>query len=102
MTNPFNRADKHGAPDMRPTCATVGGNADARPTSVQFIPPWEMVENGHRVRGGETYAELQAINVELLAALELMAFGHRHEHQCDCYRQVNDAIAKAKGENYGE
>ena len=29
MTNPFNRADKHGAPDMRVYCATVGRNADA-------------------------------------------------------------------------
>ena len=43
-------------------------------------------------------ANLIAAAPDLLAALELMAYGHRHEHECDCYKQVRDAIAKAKGE----
>ena len=34
MTNPFNRADKHGAPDMRRNVATVGGNSDATTSGI--------------------------------------------------------------------
>ena len=62
----------------------------------QMVTVDEQAAHGHKARGEPTYAELQAINVGLLAALELMAYGHRHEHQCDCYKQVDAAIAKAK------
>ena len=86
MTNPFNRADKHGAPDMRVT-PPESAETPMQPTAAELWP---------RTRGEPTYAELKAQRNELMAALELMAYGHRHEHQCDCYKQVDAAIAKAK------
>ena len=93
-----------------------------RPSNVQFIPPWEMVENGHGVRGGQTYAELQTINADLLAALEALVDDPEATNYClncggspedigtdpvdhsdDCpMAAAYDAIAKAKGENDGE
>ena len=70
MTNPFNRADKHGAPDMRVTPPPSAETPMPPPANVQFMTAREQVEHGHRTRGEPTYAELQAINAELLAALE--------------------------------
>ena len=66
MTNPFNRADKHGAPDMRVTAPPSAGTPMQPPVNVQFMTAREQVEHGHRTRGEPTYAELQAINAEML------------------------------------
>ena len=102
MTNPFNRADKHGAPDMRVTPPPSAETPMPRPSGVQFIPPWEMMENGHRVRGGETYAELQAINAELTAmiecALECGCETAESVGMCGiCYGTLQRVVTKAKG-----
>ena len=67
----------------------------------------EWVEYAHRVRGEPTYAELQAINADLLKALSQMVneFGcyddcrwfrtGQHDGICD---DAHAVIAKAKGE----
>ena len=66
----------------------------------------EQVEHGHRTRGEPTYAELQAINAELLAALErriatsVWKCGSSDCPQpydlCECGDKPVAAIAKAK------
>ena len=72
----------------------------------QFMTAAEQVEHGRRVRGEPTYDELQAINADLLAALEAMQnhFGlledniMLHEDARNASRMSRTAIAKAKGE----
>ena len=73
----------------------------------QFMTAAEQVEHGHTVRGEPTYAELQAINADLLKALSQMVneFGcyddcrwfrtGQHDGICD---DAHAVIAKAKGE----
>ena len=98
MTNPFNRADKHGAPDMRPT-APASAEKPMRPITidnVQFMTAAEQVEHGHRTRGEPTYAELQAINAELLGALERIMRQNIIPDYWTCFADANHAIAKAK------
>ena len=99
MTNPFNRADKHGAPDMRPTAPASAETPMRPPTvdNVQFMTAREQVEHGHRTRGEPTYAELQAINAELLAALEGALSGGALHPKTDAADRARAAIAKAKG-----
>ena len=64
MTNRFNWATN--ARLNAPNCTGPHRqNADGG----QFMTAREQVEHGHRTRGEPTYAELQAINAELLAAL---------------------------------
>ena len=67
----------------------------------------EQVEHGHTARGEPTYAELQAINADLLTALEQMQerngcfdgcrgpADRNHGRAC---LDARAAIAKAKGE----
>ena len=85
MTNPFNRADKHGAPDMRVTPTPSAETPMPPPANVQFMTAREQVEHGHRTRGEPTYAELQAINAELLAALERALQSVCKCGSSDCY-----------------
>ena len=73
----------------------------------------EQVEHGHTARGEPTYAELQAINVRLLAALEGMQQANgcfdgcygpsdRRHHERIC-QDARFAIAKARGvDNHGD
>ena len=119
MTNPFNRADKHGAPDMRPIAppsaetpmqppvnqtitlpsAMVPAERPMRPITidnVQFMTAAEQVEHGHRTRGEPTYAELLAINADLLDALEGLCsadFGFTNDE----WDVADAAIARARG-----
>ena len=103
MTNPFNMADKHGAPDMRVTAPPSAETPMTNPMWRQTMTAAEQVEHGHRTRGEPTYAELQAINAELLAALEkakeTIAYWHG-SIGLDLYQQspemqiVNAAIAQ--------
>ena len=72
----------------------------------QFRTSAEWVEYAHTVRGEPTYAELQAINVRLLAALEGMQTGkgcfdtcrweYSGRHHASCI-EATYAIAIAKG-----
>ena len=64
----------------------------------QFMTAAEQVEHGHTARGEPTYAELQAINADLLATLAeiracLPAVDLRRATEL-----ADEAIAKAKGE----
>ena len=103
MTNPFNRADKHGAPDIRPTAPPSAETPMRPPTvaNVQFMTAAEQVEHGHRTRGEPTYAELQAINVELLAALRWAIADFRYAIgkgvDCPSYCTALAVYDKAKG-----
>ena len=118
MTNPFNRADKHGAPDMRPTSPPSAETPMQPPNCAEH-----QIALDHRTRQrdeeidrnfkiGKRMVELEAINVELLAALETIGnddcledcpdivenlpFGA--ESNCDCNERIaRAAIAKAKG-----
>ena len=78
----------------------------------QFMTAAEQVEHGHTARGEPTYAELQAINVRLLAALEGMQTGkgcfdtcrweYSGRHHAICL-EATYAIAKARGvDNHGD
>ena len=72
----------------------------------QFMTSAEWVEYAHKVRGEPTYAELQAINVRLLAALEGMQtdkgcfdtcrWEYSGRHHAICI-EATYAIAIAKG-----
>ena len=66
----------------------------------QFMTAAEQVEHGHTARGEPTYAELQAVNAEILSALEEIAnCGHDYYCQGECPNEIaRAAIAKAKGE----
>ena len=63
----------------------------------QFMTAAEQVEHGHTARGEPTYAELQAINADLLAALE-QCQRHFRIVPNQLGAVVDAAIAKAKGE----
>ena len=65
MTNPFNRADKHGAPDMRPT-PPPSAETPMEPPPGLYIDGTLYPFDASRPAD----AELKAINVNLLAALE--------------------------------
>ena len=103
MTNPFNRADKHGAPDIRPTAPPSAETPMRPPTvaNVQFMTAAEQVEHGHRTRGEPTYAELQAITADLFVALLNMLSWHGtiEENQlcwCSGCSAARTSVAKAK------
>ena len=79
-----------------------------RPTThAQFMTAAEWVEYAHKVRGEPTYTELQAVNAELLAALDSLSnergcfegcygvIDWRHDRECFAIRSI---VAKAKGE----
>ena len=87
MTNPFNRADKHGAPDMRPTAPPSAETPMQPPVNQTITLPSAMVpaeppkdlpfaevvewaDRVHITRGNPTYAELKASHAGLIAALE--------------------------------
>ena len=65
----------------------------------QFMTAAEQVEHGHRVRGEPTYAELHAINADLLAALDLClsTMAAVSPEGIIAVLSARTAIAKAKG-----
>ena len=115
MTNPFNRADKHGAPDMRVTPPASAETPMAPPPAMNVGGTWYPLDAGEPMTLGEkwdrrslTYAELQAINAELLAALELWQSTLEKEDVdggvCTIYvpsktvNAMSAALVKARGE----
>ena len=119
MTNPFNRADKHGAPDMRVTAPPSAETPMQRPSCVQFMMAraWriseaygviEVWQGGQPIASmsGPTYeaerrnAHLVAAAPELLMQLEyahhaLVGLGVRQNDEM--MLDIRAAIAKAKG-----
>ena len=107
MTNPFKRAEKHGAPDMRvtppPSAETPMQPPPELETALAHRTRQRDEEIDRNFKIGTRMIELQAINAELLAALERALQSVCKCGSSDCYetnvrRQANAAIAKARGE----
>ena len=66
----------------------------------QFMTAAEQVEHGHTARGEPTYAGLQAINAELLTALDLClsTMAVVSPEGAIAVLSARDAIRKAKAE----